>query len=89
MTGTTADASVAAIADHVVRQFGRMVSRDGGQLSLIEIAGDTIRLGYRLGADPECTGGTCVLPHVELQTLIAETVRRRDPALKVAVELVT
>ena len=78
-----------ALADALVAQFEHMVRRDGGSLSLIGVEGGVIRVGYRMGAEPTCGGGACVLPHVELQELMNETVARRDPALKVVVQLVS
>jgi hypothetical protein len=78
-----------ALADTLVAQFERMVRRDGGELSLLGVEGGVIRVGYRMGADPECESGACVLPHVELQQLMNETVARRDPSMKVVVQLVS
>jgi len=77
-----------SVADTLVAQFERMVRRDGGQLSLLGVEDDVIRVGYRAGADPNCADGACVLPHLELQQLMGETLARRDPALRVVVEVV-
>jgi hypothetical protein len=79
---------VKSVADTLVEQFDRMVSRDGGELSLLGVEGDVVRVGYRLGADPSCTDGVCVLPHLELEKLMAETLARRSPEMKVVVEVV-
>jgi hypothetical protein len=38
--------------------------------------------------DPTCEDGACVMPHLELQDLMGETLARRDPDLRVVVELV-
>jgi hypothetical protein len=65
-----------------------MVSRDGGELSLLGVEGCVVRVGYRVGADPTCTDGSCVLPKVELEQLMAETLARRDPELRVVVEVI-
>ena len=77
-----------SVADTLVAQFDRMVRRDGGQLALLGVEGDVIRVGYRTGADPGCADGACVLPHLELQQLMGETLARRDPALRVVVEVI-
>jgi hypothetical protein len=77
-----------SVADTLVAQFERMVRRDGGELSLLGVQGDVIRVGYRAAADPTCADGACVLPHLELQQLMGETLARRDPALRVVVEVV-
>jgi hypothetical protein len=76
------------VVDTVVEQFARMVSRDGGDLSLLGVEGDTIRVGYRMGADPDCIDGVCVLPALEVQQLMNETLVRRDPSLRVVVEVI-
>jgi len=71
----------------LVAQFDRMVQRDGGSLQLLSVDGAVIKVGYRPGIDPECADGVCVMPHLELQQLMSETLARRDPSLKVVVEL--
>jgi Fe-S cluster biogenesis protein NfuA len=73
----------------LVSQFDRMVKRDGGSLSLLGAEGETIRVAYKPGIDPTCDEGSCVLPHVELQQLMAETLARRADNLRVVVELVS
>jgi hypothetical protein len=78
-----------ALAETLISQFERMVRRDGGTLTLLGEEGGVIRVGYRMGADPTCTDGVCVMPHVELQTLMNETAERRAPGTKVLVELVS
>jgi hypothetical protein len=75
-----------SVADSLVEQFDRMVRRDGGELCLLGVEGGVVRVGYRVGVDPSCTDGSCVLPQVELQQLMGETLSRRDPALRVVVE---
>ena len=77
-----------SVADTLVEQFDRMVRRDGGELSLLGVEGGLVRVGYRVGVDATCTDGSCVLPHLELQQLMGETLARRDPALRVVVEVV-
>jgi hypothetical protein len=79
---------VGDVATTLIEQFDRMVRRDGGELLLLGVDGDEIRVGYRLGADPTCEDGACVLPHLELQHLMGETLARRNPAMKVVVEVV-
>jgi hypothetical protein len=76
-------------ADDLISQFNRMVRRDGGSLSLLEFDGEVIRVGYQLGADPTCVDGACIMPYGELQQLMAETLARRDPSLRVVVEPVS
>ena len=80
---------MSTVAASLVEQFDRMVKRDGGRVSLLGVEGDVIRVGYRVGIDPTCTDGACVMPHVELQQLMGETLARRNPDLKVIVEVVT
>ena len=80
---TTAD-----VAATLVRQFDQMVRRDGGRVSLLGVDDGVLRVGYRPGADLSCDDGSCVMPHLELQDLMGETLARRDPGLRVVVELV-
>ena len=80
---------IADTAETLVRQFDRMVKRDGGSLSLLGAADDVIRVGYKPGIDPTCDEGSCVLPHLELQQLMAETLARRAKDVRVVVELVS
>lgn len=75
-------------AEKLVEQFQRMVERDGGSLSLLGVEDAVVRVGYRLGVDPECADGVCVLPHLELQQLMQETLTRRDATMSVVVELI-
>jgi hypothetical protein len=76
------------LAETLVEQFDRMVRRDGGQLSLLGFDGTVIRVGYRVGTDPDCSDGTCVMPHVELEELMNETATRRFPGVRVNVEVI-
>lgn len=75
------------IASTLVSQFDRMVRRDGGSVALLGVADGVIRVAYRPGVDPTCDTDSCVMPHVELQQLMAETLARRDASLRVEVEL--
>jgi hypothetical protein len=75
------------VATTLIEQFARMVGRDGGALTLLSDTPDAVRVGYRMGKAPACDGGACVLPHLELQDLMTETLRRRDPMRRVIVEL--
>ena len=77
------------IAETLISQFTRMISRDGGALFLLGTEGQTIRIGYRMGSDANCEDGACILPHVELQDMMNETLARRAPGMKVVVQLVT
>jgi Fe-S cluster biogenesis protein NfuA len=77
------------VAETLVRQFDQMVRRDGGSVSLLAVDGDVVRVGYRPGTDETCTDDSCVMPHLELQELMGETLARRDPSLRVVVELLT
>ena len=79
---------MASVADTLVAQFDRMVRSEGGELQLLGVEDDVIRVGYRAGIDPDCADGACVLPHLELQQLMGETLARRDPGLGVVVEVV-
>ena len=76
------------IAESLIAQFDRMVQRDGGSLELLGTEGNVINVGYRLGADPACDDGACVLPDAELQALMSETLQRRDPTLRVVVSII-
>jgi Fe-S cluster biogenesis protein NfuA len=78
-----------ALAETLVAQFERMVRRDGGSLSLLGVEDGVIRVGYRMGADPTCEDGACILPHLELQDLMNETAARREPGAKVVVQLIS
>jgi hypothetical protein len=74
--------------EFLVRQFGRMVSRDGGSLALLSCDDDVVAIGYRPGAaDPGCADGACVMPDRELEALMTETIARHNPRLRVRVEL--
>jgi hypothetical protein len=76
------------VAETLVRQFDQMVQRDGGSLQLLGVEGGVVRVGYHPGVDPTCEDGACVMPQVELQDLMGETLARRDPDLSVVVELI-
>jgi hypothetical protein len=76
----------AAVAQSLVTRFDRMVRSDGGSVRLIGVEGDTVRIGYKPGVDPECHDGVCVLPEMELQAMMAEVLAAQAPALKVKVE---
>jgi Fe-S cluster biogenesis protein NfuA len=78
----------AEVARSLVRQFDQMVKRDGSTVELVGVDGGVVRVAYRPGVDPTCEGGACVMPHLELQDLMGETLARRDPDLRVVVELV-
>jgi hypothetical protein len=80
---------IESTAATLVSQFDRMVKRDGGSLSLLGAEGEVIRVAYKPGVDPTCDEGSCVLPHLELQQLMAETLARRADNLRVVVELVS
>ena len=80
---------IADTAATLVSQFDRMVKRDGGSLSLLGAEDEVIRVAYKPGVDPACDDGSCVLPHLELQQLMAETLARRADNLRVVVELVS
>ncbi|HEX7096668.1 MAG TPA: hypothetical protein VF183_12355 [Acidimicrobiales bacterium] len=79
---------MSAVADALVSQFDRMVRRDGGEVRLLGVDDGVIRVGYRPGSNADCDDGACVLPHLELQQLMSETLSRRAPDLRVVVELV-
>jgi hypothetical protein len=73
--------------ESVIDRFRRMVARDGGELTVIAVTPQDIRLRYRAAeADPECADGVCVMPHLELEQLIRETVVRQWPGARVRVE---
>lgn len=76
------------IADTLVAQFEHMAHRDGGTLEVVDVEGSTIRVAYRPGVDPDCEDGACVLPGADLRSLMAETLRRRDPSLELVLEVI-
>jgi hypothetical protein len=76
----------AEVARSLVRQFDQMVKRDGSTVELVGVDGGVVRVAYRPGVDPTCEDGACVMPHLELQDLMGETLARRDPDLRVVVE---
>jgi hypothetical protein len=74
-------------ADRLVNEFSRLVSREGGSLSLLGVEGEVIRVRYRPGVDSSCDSDACVLPQQELQQLMGETLNRRAPGMSIVVEL--
>lgn len=76
------------VAETLVRQFDQMVQRDGGSLTLLGVEAGVVRVGYHPGVDPTCDDGSCVMPQFELQDLMGETLARRDPELRLVVELI-
>jgi hypothetical protein len=76
-----------SVEQTLVSQFDRMVRRDGGSVSWIGVEGSCITVGYRPGTAPECSEGVCIMPHMELQQMMAETLGRRDPTMSVRVLL--
>jgi hypothetical protein len=76
-----------SITDSLVKQFDRMVKRDGGSVSLLRVDGTCITVAYRPGLSPECSDGVCIMPQAELQAMMAETLARRDPTLSIRVVL--
>jgi hypothetical protein len=78
-----------SIGESLVAQFDRMVRRDGGQVSLLSEDTEAIVVGYKPGADPECEDGVCILPEMELQQLMAETLARQAPSLKIVVNRIS
>lgn len=78
-----------AEVEALIARFRRLVQRDGGELTLLSADSAAIRVGYRIGdVDPDCADGACVLPEAELQQLMAETVARRSPGVRVDVEVI-
>lgn len=77
------------VAETLVAQFAQMVRRDGGSIRLLSVDRDEIRVGYQMGGDAVCENGACVLPHIELQALMNETLNRRAPAMRVVVQLIS
>jgi hypothetical protein len=74
-------------ADRLVKEFSRLVSREGGSLALLGVEDEVIRVRYRPGLDPACESGSSTLPHLELQQLMDETLSRRAPGMSIVVEL--
>lgn len=76
-----------AIARKLISEFDHMVRSEGGAIELVGVEPNLIRVGYRMGADPTCESGVCILPHLELQQLMNETLARRSPNTQVQVQL--
>ena len=74
-----------SVGQSLVSQFERLVRRDGGSLSLLRETAGEIVVGYRPGAEAGCEDGVCMLAEAELQQLMAETLARQAPSLKVVV----
>ena len=74
-------------AESLVKQFDRMVKRDGGSVSLVGVEGSCITVAYHPGVAPDCTDAVSIMPHVELQAMMAETLGRRDPTMSIRVVL--
>jgi Fe-S cluster biogenesis protein NfuA len=80
--------TTASLGAQLVEQFDRMVRRDGGQVTLLGVTDDQIRVGYRPGsAGPDCSDDVCVLPQHELRQLMQETLSRRSPGTSLVVEV--
>jgi hypothetical protein len=77
-----------SVAQTLVQQFDRMVRPDGGSLELIAADAAVVRVRYRPGTPPEdCESGACALPGEELRQLMSEALARRDPALRLELEV--
>ncbi|HQV58404.1 MAG TPA: NifU family protein [Ilumatobacteraceae bacterium] len=72
----------------LVQQFSRMVRRDGGELTLLGVTDDELRVSYRPGIDASCDDDGCVLPQIELRQLMSETLAHRAPGVNVVIEVV-
>jgi hypothetical protein len=78
---------VSAAVESLIERFQRMVARDGGELTVLSVGPKAVKLRYRPSeADPECTDGTCVLPHQELRQLMGETFARQAPGIRLEIE---
>lgn len=71
--------------EQIVFEFQRLVQRDGGLLTLRSFDGSAMTIEYRAGQAAHCDSNQCVLPHLELEELINETVQRRYPDCKVII----
>jgi Fe-S cluster biogenesis protein NfuA len=77
-----------SVAQTLVQQFDRMVRSDGGRLELIASDAGVVRVRYRPGAAAQdCETGACALPGDELRQLMSEALARRDPALRLELEV--
>ncbi len=74
-----------AIGQSLVSRFDRIVRRDGGKLRLIDTNADLIRIGYRIGIDPDCTEGVCIMPEAELQSMMSEVLAAQAPNVRLQV----
>jgi Fe-S cluster biogenesis protein NfuA len=76
-----------SVATTLVQQFDRMVRSDGGRIELVEADGSVVRVRYRPGAVQDCASGACALPGEELRQLMSEALARRDPGMRLELEL--
>lgn len=76
-----------ALAPGLVAQFERIVRRDGGALKLVSAKDGVLRVAYRPGAPPaDCEDGVCMIPEVELQTMMGEVLAAQAPEAKLEIE---
>jgi hypothetical protein len=87
MVGPDPDAATVdrEAAEQLIAQFDRMVSRDGGSLTLESLRDGTLRVVHWSGSDLSCEGDSCVLRSVELEQMMAEVLERRGSRLRVEV----
>jgi hypothetical protein len=72
-------------AQLVVDQFAEIVRPDGGELRLVAVEGELLRVAYRPGHNEQCE--TCVMGPEELGEMLRSAVADHDPSIKrVAVE---
>lgn len=76
-----------SVAETLVKHFDRMVRRDGGSVALVGVEGACITVRYKPGHAAECDSGVCIMPHVELQALMAEALAQRAPEMSIRVLL--
>jgi hypothetical protein len=73
--------------ESLIERFQRMVASDGGELTVLSVSAEAVRLSYRpADPDPACADGVCVLPHQELRQLMGETFARQAPGVRLDIE---
>ncbi len=66
-------------AQFVVEHFNRMVEPEGGAVALVAVEGDTLRVRYKAGSNPQCAH--CVIAPGDLRDLMREALDLHAPGV--------
>jgi Fe-S cluster biogenesis protein NfuA len=66
-------------AQFVVEHFNRMVESEGGAVALVAVEGNTLRVRYKAGSNPECAH--CVIAPNDLRDLMREALELHAPSI--------